>query len=81
MPAPDPKFETEPFRMQGMSACYPIDRNRPRENNGDTVICKLCIRYGRKQTERYSAITYALVRIYTATLGYGKQFTRENDLA
>jgi len=22
--------------------------NRPRENNGDTVIWKLCIRYGRK---------------------------------
>jgi len=21
MPAPGPKFETEPFRMQGMSAC------------------------------------------------------------
>jgi len=31
MPAPGPKFETQPFRMQGMSACYPIDRDRTTE--------------------------------------------------
>ena len=31
MPAPGPKFETEPFRMKGTSACYPIDRDRTTE--------------------------------------------------